>query len=144
MSESETQLERPIFGGKVAFALGLALIFGMSVVSVLAFQDEPRRTSLEKLENPTAVGDPVTATVPLKADQPLVTVHGEPMFAGPADKHRELELYKAGADDSGKVLLYHLLKRGDLTPELWVRVGDQEYAQLLEKPARPTQPQTQP
>lgn len=141
MSEPETQLESRILGGKVAFALGFILICGMSVVSVLAFQDEPRRTTLETLENPTAVGDPVTATLPPKPDQPIVTVHGKAMFAGSTETHREIEAYKAGMDDSGKVFLYHVLNRGKPTPQLWVRVGDLEYAPLLETPSVPPPPQ---
>jgi len=141
MSESEPQLENRIFGSKAALAFGIVLIGGMSVVSLLAFQDEPKLSTLEKLDNPTAVGDPVTATIPANRDQPIATVHGKPMYAGVRDKYRELEMAKAGTDDSGKVILYHLAKRGDVTPELWVRVDDQNYIQLLEKPLSSPAPQ---
>jgi hypothetical protein len=143
MSETAQDLEpeNEILGGRTAFVLGTILVVGIGILSIFAYLDVGNRTKLETLANPTALDDPVTFVLPKGAGEPALTVHGQKFYAGVPDKHRELEMFKAGTDDSGRVKVYEFLKRGEeRQPGLWVRLSEEEYVPLVDKPVTPKEP----
>jgi len=118
---------------KWTYGLMGAFLLGMLIVALAVWLDVENRTNLEKISEPTAVGDNVTLRFDPRQNpgrkvlqwksQPYFLQNNEPV------KLREFEALKIARDDSDKVALYRVKKQSDPRVIL-VKIGPGEFLRL--------------
>jgi hypothetical protein len=118
---------------KWAYGLISVFLLGMLIVALTVWLDMKNRPDLEKISEPTAVGDKVTLRFDPRQNpghevlqwknQPYFLQNNEPV------KLREFEALKVAKDDSGKVELYRVEKQSDQRVVL-VKIGIDEFLRL--------------
>src|SRR5438067_5308922 len=86
--------------------LAVALIAGFALVAAFTFSDRAHRVSLERMDEPTAVGDTRFVAPPASAKTPLGSFHGKPLLGTQRVKGRDTAMRKVGLDDSGAFFIY--------------------------------------
>jgi hypothetical protein len=105
----------------------------MFVVALSVWIDSQNRPTLEKISEPTAVGDPIITNFDPR-DNPgreVLRWKEQPYFLqtnGPV-KLPEFDAIKVGKDDKGKIELYQVKKQNDLRVVL-VKIGPNEFLRL--------------
>ena len=105
----------------------------MFVVGLTVWTDRQNRSSLEKVTEPTAVGDPIMLDFDPR-DNPgreVLNWKGQPYFLQTNEpvKLPEFEALKVGTDDKGKIELYQIKKQNDLRVVL-VKIKPNEFLRL--------------
>jgi hypothetical protein len=105
----------------------------MFVVGLTVWTDRQNRSSLEKVTEPTAVGDPIMLDFDPR-DNPgreVLNWKGQPYFLQTNEpvKLPEFEALKVGRDDKGKIELYQIKKQNDLRVVL-VKIKPNEFLRL--------------
>src|SRR5438309_9016306 len=105
-----------MLGKKVALIFGAALLGGFALIMAFAIYDKSQRAVLERVEEPTAVGDNAWFHPPEKFDSSAVfaTYEGQPLYPTGADRYdlRDSKMIKVGMDDSKSFWIYKSLERG--------------------------------
>jgi hypothetical protein len=118
---------------KWAYGLMGGFLLLMSVVALSVWIDVQNRPTLEKITEPTAVGDPIITNFDPR-DNPgreVLRWKEQPYFLqtnGPV-KLPEFDVLKVGKDDKGKIELYQVKKQNDLRVVL-VKIGPNEFLRL--------------
>ncbi len=128
------EASRALFGEKTALALGGALVAGYALFTALAAADKNERPRLERIDSPTALGDPVAPFITPEQGIPAVTLAGTPLYAGGHEGFRDEEILKAGMDDTGKIPLYRLSDQGKGPATTLLRAAPRDYILLLGSP----------
>jgi hypothetical protein len=122
--------------GKWAYGLMLAFLVCLIVISWAVAVDWQSRHEIERISQPTAVGDPVAVIFDPKRDQTKEIVRWKgasyyPVHSGVASLP-EYNVLKLGVDDSGKAWLYrerHQTKEN----EIIVKIGGNQFLRLSPK-----------
>lgn len=100
----------PMFGQKAAFTLGAVLIAAFGIVLAFTARDNARRSEIETVTQPRAVGDEqfVALAEPLDVSQPVARFEGRSLFVQETDpiEARDSKMMKAGRDESGRFFVY--------------------------------------
>jgi hypothetical protein len=118
---------------KWAYGLMGGFLLVTFVVGLVVWIDGQNRSTLEKVTEPTAVGDPVMIDFDPR-DNPgreVLTWKEQPYFLqtnGPVVLP-EFDALKVGKDDKGKIELYQIEKQNDLRVVL-VKIGPNEFLRL--------------
>ncbi len=105
----------------------------MFVVALTVWTDRQNRSSLEKVTEPTAVGDPIMLDFDPR-DNPgreVLNWKGQPYFLQTNEpvKLPEFDALKVGTDDKRKIELYQIKKQNDLRVVL-VKIKPNEFLRL--------------
>jgi hypothetical protein len=105
----------------------------MFVVALAVWIDSQNRAILEKVTEPTAVGDPILIDFDPRNNpgREVLKWKEQPYFLqtnGPV-KLPEFDALKVGKDDKGKIELYQIQKQNDLRVVL-VKIGPNEFLRL--------------
>jgi hypothetical protein len=105
----------------------------MFVVALTVWTDRQNRSSLEKVTEPTAVGDPIMLDFDPR-DNPgreVLNWKGQSYFLQTNEpvKLPEFEALKVGTDDKRKIELYQIKKQNDLRVVL-VKIKPNEFLRL--------------
>jgi len=150
------QPQKEIYAGKTALVFGAVLLAGFATLSTLAAFDRRDRATLERLDAPSAAGDPVvyhsvvapaaTEQGGAPAPQAALTHGGVPLFEHGEDDRSDGTMMKAGMDDSGKIPLYRRMRRGKLRGEFYVKLAPGKFLELApakaHKPAKAKEAET--
>jgi hypothetical protein len=118
---------------KWAFGLMGGFLLLTFVIALAVWIDGEKRPILEKVTEPTAVGDPILIDFDPR-DNPgreVLKWKEQPYFLqtnGPV-KLPEFDALKVGKDDKGKIELYQVQKQNDLRVVL-VKIGPNEFLRL--------------
>ena len=118
---------------KWAYGLMGGFLSLMVIVALTVWLDSQNRSNLEKITEPTAVGDPIMLDFDPR-DNPgreVLNWNGQPYFLqtnGPV-KLPEFDAFKVGKDDLGKIELYQVKKQNDMRVVL-VKIGPNEFLRL--------------
>jgi hypothetical protein len=118
---------------KWAYGLMGGFLSLMVIVALTVWLDTQNRSSLERMTEPTAVGDPIMLDFDPRDNPGREVLHwnGQPYFLqtnGPV-KLPEFDAFKVGKDDLGKIQLYQVKKQNDLRVVL-VKIGPNEFLRL--------------
>lgn len=119
--------------GKWAYGLMGGFLSLMIIVALTVWLDSQNRSNVEKITEPTAVGDPIMLDFDPR-DNPgrqVLNWNGQPYFLqtnGPV-KLPEFDALKVGKDDLGKIQLYQVKKQNDRRVVL-VKIGPNEFLRL--------------
>lgn len=119
--------------GSLAYGVIGGVLFLMFLFALAVSLESQKRTVLERMIEPTAVGDPVSLKVDPR-DNPgreVLKWKNQVYFLQtnqPADV-AEFDAYKVGRDDTGQVELYQVKKQNDLRI-LLVKIGRNEFLRL--------------
>jgi|GEM_PF-3059979 len=129
-----------------AFLLGAALLAGYAVVALMTARDTANRPQLETLRSETAAGVPVVLPEPWPPDptRPVLTREGVPLYIREPDEDLRREddwkMIRSGTDESGRIPLYRLLSKGELSERLFLKAAPGSYYDLSPKPGKPPEP----
>ncbi len=118
---------------KWAYGLTGGFLAMMFVVALTVWVDSQNRSNLEKITEPTAVGDPVMLDFDPR-DNPgreVLNWKGQPYFLQTNEpvKLPEFDAFKVGKEDKGRIELYQVKKQNDLRVVL-VKIGPNEFLRL--------------
>jgi hypothetical protein len=121
---------RWVYGLMVGF---LICLVGVSWAVAVDWQSRPE---LERISQPTAVGDPIAVVFDAKRDQPkeIVRWKGTPYYPiqNGVTSLPEYNALKVGVDDSGKIWLYRE-RRPTQENEIIVKIGANQFLRLAPK-----------
>ena len=116
-----------------AYALIAGVILLMFLLALAVWLDSEQRLRLERMIEPTAVGEPVSLKVDPRENpgRSVLNWKSQPYFlrTNQLVKLPEFEAYKVGRDDSGQIALYQIKKQRDLRVVL-VKIGHDEFLPL--------------
>jgi hypothetical protein len=118
---------------KWAYGLMGGFLLLMLIVALTVRIDRQNRANLEKLTEPTAVGDPIMLNFDPR-DNPgreVLNWKGQPYFLQTNEPVNlpDFDARKIGRDDTGKIELYQVKKQIDLRIVL-VKIATNEYLRL--------------
>lgn len=122
--------------GKWAYGLMFAFLLCLGGVCLAVAVDWQSRHELERISEPTAVGDPVVAGFDAKLDQAKEVVRWKstpyyPVQSG-VTSLPEYNAFKVGLDDSGKIRLYRE-KHPPQENQLIIKIGANQFLRLAPK-----------
>lgn len=113
---------------------------GFAVLALFATLDKRNRTSIEKLTEPSAAGEPAVFTLPEKGvrdpSAPVVEAKGVPQYEDEIVRRPDGAMMKAGHDDSGKYPLYRRLRSDVLQEPLHLKLAPGRYLRLSTEPPK--------
>ena len=116
-----------------AYALIAGVILLMFLLALAVWLDSEQRLRLERMIEPTAVGEPVSLKVDPRENpgRSVLNWKSQPYFlrTNQLVKLPEFDAYKVGRDDSGQIALYQIKKQRDLRVVL-VKIGHDEFLPL--------------
>jgi hypothetical protein len=122
--------------GKWAYGLMVAFLLGLISVSWAVAVDWQSRHEIERISQPTAVGDPVTVVFDPRRDQTKEIARWKGASCYPIQNGAvslpEYDVLKLGVDDSGRTWLYqerHQTKDN----EILVKIGANQFLRLSPK-----------
>jgi hypothetical protein len=122
--------------GKWAYGLMLTFLICLLGVSWAVAVDWQSRHELERISQPTAVGDPNAAGFDAKPDQAKEVVRwkGTAYYPVPSGVTSlpEYNAFKIGVDDSGKISVYQA-KHPTQEHEIIVKIGANQFLRLASK-----------
>ncbi|MBV9106924.1 MAG: hypothetical protein JO313_12990 [Verrucomicrobia bacterium] len=99
--------------------------------------DSQHRVNLEKITEPTAVGDPVMLSLDPRDNlgRGVLNLKGQPYFLQTNEPVNlpEFDALKIGKDDNRKIQLYQARKQNDLRVVL-VKIGPNKFLRLTPRP----------
>jgi len=105
------------FGEKWAYGIMGGFLIGLLLVGLLVFADSRNRGTLERISQPTAVGDPITLHYDSKQNpgKEILRWKGEAYFLQTNEPLNlaESDAIKIGMDDSNQIQLYQAQKQTD-------------------------------
>jgi uncharacterized protein (DUF58 family) len=116
-----------------AYGLIAGVVLVMFLLALAVWLDSGQRSRLERMIEPTAVGEPVSLKVDPR-DNPgrsVLNWKSQPYFlrTNQPAKLPEFDAYKVGRDDSGQIGLYQVKKQRDPKVVL-VKIGHDEFLAL--------------
>jgi hypothetical protein len=118
---------------KWAYGLMGGFLLVMFILALTAWIDAQNRPNLEKITEPTAVGDPIFVGFDPRDNPGHEVLHwnGQPYFLQTNEpvKLPEFDALKIGKDDQGKIELYQVKKQNDLRVVL-LKIGRNEFLRL--------------
>ncbi len=117
-------------GGKLAAALGAALLLGFAVVTAVAAYDKSRLAALEQITEPTAVGDRAFFPAPekIEPEKSLLTFGGKALYGVERIKSYDGRMLKAGMDDSQSFIVYRAdSSKADRANFYFLKIADERY-----------------
>jgi uncharacterized protein (DUF58 family) len=121
--------------GVTRWACGLiaGVVLLMFLLALAVWLDSEQRSRLERMIEPTAVGEPVSLKIDPR-DNPgrsVLNWKGQPCFlrTNQPVKLPESDAYKVGRDDSGQIALYQIKQQRDRRVVL-VKIGRDEFLAL--------------
>jgi CHASE1-domain containing sensor protein len=115
------------------YALIAGVILLMFLLALAVWLDSEQRLRLERMIEPTAVGEPVSLKVDPRENpgRSVLNWKSQPYFlrTNQLVKLPEFDAYKVGRDDSGQIALYQIKKQRDLRVVL-VKIGHDEFLPL--------------
>jgi hypothetical protein len=122
--------------GKWAYGLMFAFLLCLGGVSIAVAVDWQSRHELERISQPTAVGDPIAAGFDVKPDQvkEVVRWKGASYYPvqGGVTSLPEYNALKVGLDDSSKIWLYRD-KHPVQENQIMVKIGANQFLRLAPK-----------
>ena len=120
-------------GEKWAYGVMGGFLVVMFIIALTVWIDRQNRPNLEKITEPTAVGDPVTIDFDPR-DNPgreVLAWKGQPYFLQTNEpvKLPEYDARKVSKDDKEKIELYQIRKQNDLRVVL-VKIGPNQFLRL--------------
>jgi hypothetical protein len=116
-----------------AYGLIVGVILLMFLLALAVWLDSEQRSRLERMIEPTAVGEPVSLKVDPRENpgRSVLNWKSQPYFlrTNQPVKLPEFDAYKVGRDDSGQIALYQIKKQRDLRVVL-VKIGHDEFLPL--------------
>jgi hypothetical protein len=104
-------------GEKWAYGIMAGFLIGLLFVTLLVFADSRNRATLERVSQPTAVGDAITLHYDPKQSpgKEILRWKGEAYFLQTNEPLRlaESDALKIGTDDSAQIQLYQTRKQTD-------------------------------
>jgi hypothetical protein len=132
LEKSQESLEKS-HAGRWAYGITGGFLLLMLVPALTVWIDSQNRPNLEKITEPTAVGDPVMLNFDPRdnpgrevlnwKDQPYFLQTNEPV------KLPDFDALKIGKDDKGKIELYQIKRQIDSRVVL-VKIGSNEFLRL--------------
>jgi hypothetical protein len=122
--------------GKWAYGLMFAFLLCLAGVSLGVAMDWQSRHELERISQPTAVGDPSVVGFDAKSDQAKEVVRWKnipyyPVQSG-VTSLPEYNAFKVGLDDSGKIWLYRE-KHPSQENQIIIKIGANQFLRLAPK-----------
>jgi uncharacterized protein (DUF58 family) len=115
------------------YALIAGVILLMFLLALAVWLDSEQRLRLERMIEPTAVGEPVSLKVDPRENpgRSVLNWKSQPYFlrTNQLVKLPEFDAYKVGRDDSGQIAVYQIKKQRDLRVVL-VKIGHDEFLPL--------------
>ena len=116
-----------------AYALIGGVVLLMFLLALAVWLDSEERSKLDRMVEPTAVGEPVSLKVDPR-DNPgrsVLNWNSQPYFlrTNQPVKLPEFDAYRVGRDDTGQIALYQIKQQRDLRVIL-VKVGQNEFLAL--------------
>jgi hypothetical protein len=110
MSDSQNISEK-ILGQAWAVRIAAALLLGYAAVSLFAAHEKSQRAELERVSEPTAVGDTALFPLPKPWDvkKPLAVFEGTPLYFLDWVRLPDSVMQKAGRPDSAAFTVYKFL-----------------------------------
>ena len=122
--------------GRWVYGLMVGFLICLVGVSWAVAVDLQSRPELERISQPTAVGDPIAVVFDAKRDQPkeIVRWKGTPYYPiqNGVTSLPEYNALKVGVDDSGKIWLYRE-RRPTQENEIIVKIGANQFLRLAPK-----------
>jgi hypothetical protein len=122
--------------GKWAYGLMVAFLLCLAGVSIAVAVDWQSRPELERISQPTAVGDPVPVGFDVQPDKAkeLVRWKGTPYYPvqNGVTSLPEYNAYKVGLDDSRKIWLYRE-KHPAQENQIVIKIGANQLLRLAPK-----------
>jgi hypothetical protein len=104
-------------GEKLAYGVMAGFLIGLMLVALLVFADSRNRVTLERISQPTAVGDPITLHYDSKQNpgKEILRWKGEAYFlqTNQPVNLSESAAVKIGMDDSAQIQLYQTRNQTD-------------------------------
>lgn len=126
-------LDEKLPGEKWAYGIMAGFLVGLLLVALLVFADNRNRLMLERISQPTAVGDPITLRYDSKQNpgKEILRWKGEAYFLQTNEplKLAESDAIKIGMDDSAQIQLYQAQKQTDKRLIL-VKIAADEFLRL--------------
>lgn len=121
--------ENDSFGYAWATRLSGALLLALAVVSVFTFLGRSHRLNLERVDQPTAVGD-LYFVPPAEPNTPLGTFRGQPLIVAERVKERDSAMLKEGLDDSQSFTVYRSSDPEE-SSTFFLKVAEGSYLKIL-------------
>jgi hypothetical protein len=122
--------------GKWAYGLMFAFLLSLSAVSLAVAVDWQSRHELERISQPTAVGDPIAVGFDGKTDQAKEVVQWKSIpyypVQGGVTSLPEYNAFKVGLDDSGKIWLYRE-NHASQENQIIIKIGANQFLRLAPK-----------
>ena len=131
MADSQNSSPK-IFEQRRALCLGVALLLGYALITAFTVYDKSRRTSLEQVTSPTAVGDNAFFPLPQPFDtgKPFDKFEGHALYFVDWKNAEDIRMIKAGADDSKAFAIYKFARaRGDDASFFYLKIKQGLYVQ---------------
>lgn len=119
--------------------IAIALLVGFTVVAAFTFFDQQRRAAIERVDEPTAVGDKHFVTSERAATAtPLAIWKGRPLIGSERVKVRDNRMLRAGTTDDGTLSIYRLDESAEKNKEragkqrdvYFLKVGTDQYIKV--------------
>jgi hypothetical protein len=127
------EASEPSYIEKWAYGLMGGFVLLMAIVALTVWIDRQNREKVERISEPTAVGDPTVVNFDPR-DNPgreVLNWNGQPYFLQTNEpvKIPEFEAFKIGKDDQGKIELYQVKKQNDKRVVL-LKIGPNSFLRL--------------
>lgn len=123
----------PFAGKKWAIGLGTALLLAFGLTIAAGFRDAARISTLEKIDEPSAVGDHAFFPRPdkISPEKPVLSLGGQPLIALDTAKGRDGLMLKAGMDDSNSFFVYRArVPKKDEQDLYFLKLADGQYLKV--------------
>ena len=119
--------------GPLAYGVIGGIVFLTFLIALAVSLEAQKRTVLERMVEPTAVGDPVSVKVDPRDNPGRVVLkwnnQGYFLQTNQPAKVPEFDVYKVGKDDTGSTELYQVKNQNDRQIVL-VKIGHDEFLRL--------------
>ena len=119
--------------GPLAYGVIGGIVFLMFLFALAVSLEAQKRTVLERMVEPTAVGDPVSVKVDPRDNPGRVVLkwnnQGYFLQTNQPAKVPEFDVYKVGKDDTGSTELYQIKQQNDVHIVL-IKIGHDEFLLL--------------
>src|SRR5438552_75371 len=96
-----------------AARVAATLVAGFVLVAAFTFYDHAHRAALERVEEPTAVGDTHFAKPPPNANATVGKFEGKNLFVEKSVKARDSKMLRAGREENGAFAVYRSAEPDD-------------------------------
>jgi len=112
----------------MAVGLGIALLAGYAIVTGFAIYERAHRTSIERAEASSAVGDKVYYAQTFDPMVPLVNFQGHSFYYVERKDALDTAMVKEGMDDTNSYAIYKpAAAAGEEAPFIYLKIGPNSY-----------------